>query len=204
MLDAVDLAAPVRDLVLESSDGSRSPLPLARWLGHATSEEEEVLAAARPWALDIGCGPGRHVAALTARGVPALGVDCVAGAVQLARARGAGVLEQSIFDPLPVAAWGSALLLDGNIGIGGDPAALLRRVAELLLHCGSALVELAPPGIPVSAPCVRVHDGVRAGPWFAWGQVGVNGIPELAARTGFDVARTWSAGARWFSELVRR
>ena len=39
------------------------------------------------------------------------------------------------------AAGATALLLDGNIGIGGDPGALLRRVADLLTPGGAVLVR---------------------------------------------------------------
>ena len=39
---------------------------------------------------------------------------------------GGPALRRSVFDPLPgEGRWGTALLLDGNIGIGGDPRALL-------------------------------------------------------------------------------
>ena len=41
--------------------------------------------------------------------------------------------------------WRSALLLDGNIGIGGRPARLLARIASLLAPGGAILVELAGP-----------------------------------------------------------
>ena len=38
--------------------------------------------------------------------------------------RGATVLQRDIFGPLPgEGRWGTALLFDGNVGIGGDPAA---------------------------------------------------------------------------------
>jgi hypothetical protein len=39
------------------------------------------------------------------------------------------------------------LLLDGNIGIGGDPHRLLRRVRELLTPTGRLLVELDVDGV---------------------------------------------------------
>jgi len=53
--------------------------------------------------------------------------------VRLARAHGVRVIKGSIFGPVTAAGtWASALLLDGNVGIGGDPVALLGRVSALL------------------------------------------------------------------------
>ena len=95
--------------------------------------------------LDIGCGVGRHLVALQRRGVGATGVEISSRAAQIARARGGEVIEGSIFEVPERASWGTALLLDGNIGIGGDPERLLTRVAGLLCPGGGALVELDPP-----------------------------------------------------------
>ena len=63
----------------------------------------------------------------------ALGLDAAAAASEIALARGAPVLQRSIFASVPGAGrWCSALLQDGNIGIGGDPEALLARIRALL------------------------------------------------------------------------
>lgn len=71
--------------------------------------------------LDVGCGQGRLVAELNARGIVALGVDLSRQAVNLAAARGACVLRRNVTDRLPLEGrWGTILLADGNIGIGGD------------------------------------------------------------------------------------
>ena len=93
--------------------------------------------------LDLGCGPGRLVAELAGRGVPALGVDVAPFALLLSRANGATALRRSIFDRLPGAGrWPHALLMDGNIGIGGDPGALLERLRTLIRpRVGELIVE---------------------------------------------------------------
>ena len=106
-------------------DGTRRRLPFERWLRRAADEEEQLLQWATGPVLDVGCGVGRHLTALGRRGVAATGVEISPRAVQIARARGAEVLEGSIFDHPTAGGWGSALLLDGNIGIGGDPERLL-------------------------------------------------------------------------------
>lgn len=72
--------------------------------------------------LDIGCGPGRMSQALAARGACVLGIDVVPEAVTLTRARGASALVCDVFAPvLGEGRWDTALLADGNIGIGGGP-----------------------------------------------------------------------------------
>src|SRR3984893_8515114 len=124
------------DLVYE--DGVRLPLELERWLGEPAPVDRELVGRVVPPVLDVGCGPGRHVVALAAAGIPALGLDVAPSAVHLARARGACVLERSVFARVPGAGrWATALLIDGNAGIGGDPEALLARIAALLRPGGS-------------------------------------------------------------------
>src|SRR5687768_14659686 len=141
-------------------DGRSLALPTGRWLGEPTPEEERVLDRAVGPVLDVGCGPGRHVLALKRRGVPALGVDVSPFAVRLARRRGAPAMEGSVFAALPGAGrWRSALLLDGNVGIGGDPAALLRRVAAVLSDDGRVLVEIGAPGSRTHVELVQLECG---------------------------------------------
>jgi len=70
------------------------------------------------------------------------------------------VLERSVFEPLPgERRWATVILLDGNIGIGGDPVVLLSRVTELLAADGMAVVEVEPPGATSTTMTVRVEDG---------------------------------------------
>jgi SAM-dependent methyltransferase len=185
---------------LRALDGSFA-VPGARWGRHASTSDELVLQRAAPPVLDIGCGPGRHVVALAEAGVPALGIDITRVALCAARARGALVLERSVFDRVPAAGrWGTCLLLDGNIGIGGDPASLLRRVVRLMRPGGSAIVELAPPGLRRSTCTVRLEFGSHAGPWFEWAQVAIDDVDVLASRAGAHVHDRWrSDDERWFA-----
>ncbi len=123
------------------------PLLADRWQGTATGDEREILDTLPGPVIDVGCGPGRHLEALGALGVPAMGVDTSPVAIGAARRRGGIALERSVFASVPAEGrWRSALLLDGNIGIGGDPVGLLRRVGELVELGGPVLVETRPPG----------------------------------------------------------
>jgi SAM-dependent methyltransferase len=95
--------------------------------------DESIMDSCRGPALDLGCGPGRLTAGLVARGSGALGVDVSAAAVRATRRRGAPAVRRDLFGPLPAEGlWRHALLVDGNIGIGGDPVRLLTRCAALL------------------------------------------------------------------------
>jgi SAM-dependent methyltransferase len=189
-------------LLLRDEAGRARPVPLDTWLGAAGAVDERVLDRARGPVLDVGCGPGRHVHALARRGVLAVGVDVSPVAVALARRRGATVLEASIFDRLPGAgSWRTSLLLDGNIGIGGRPDALLRRLAALLAPGGRVLVELDPPGVGVVRGRVRLEAGATTSDWFAWAHVGAEAIASPARAAGLRVAVRWRDGERWFAAL---
>jgi SAM-dependent methyltransferase len=191
-----------RSLLLRDEAGGTRALPLDTWLGSAGAVDERVLDRARGPVLDVGCGPGRHVHALARRGVLAVGVDVSPVAVALARRRGASVLEASIFDRLPGAGrWRTALLLDGNIGIGGRPDALLRRLVALLAAGGTVLVELDPPGTGVARRRVRLEAGATASDWFAWAHVGAEAIAIPARAAGLRVAVRWHDEGRWFAAL---
>jgi SAM-dependent methyltransferase len=186
------------------SDGTVMALPLDRYLGPADATDERLLIDVPGPVLDVGCGPGRHLHALAARGVFALGVDLSPVAVDLARGGGARAIVASIFDELPGnGTWRSALLLDGNIGIGGAPARLLARIGALLGDEGEVLVELDPPDTATAAVRARIETPRRVSSWFPWARVSAAGIGPVARAGGFEVAASWSLGERWFARLSR-
>jgi SAM-dependent methyltransferase len=201
---AIALADTSRPLIARGPTGAARPVGLARWLEPAGVVDDRVLERVRGPVLDIGCGPGRHVHALARRGVLAVGVDVSAAAVSLARRRGAVALQASVFDHLPGAGrWRTALLLDGNIGIGGSPALLLARVASLLAPGGEVLAELAPPGQGIHRHELRLEHGHVSSTWFAWATVSVDAVGEPATAAGLTVSESWCDGRRWFARMVR-
>jgi SAM-dependent methyltransferase len=178
---------------------------VGRWLGPVTDVDERVLERATGPVLDVGCGPGRHVHALALRGVLAVGVDISPAAVRLARLRGVRVIEQSIFARIPGAGtWRSALLLDGNVGIGAQPALLLGRLASLLAPRGEVLVELDPPGTGIKRVRVRLEHGEFRSAPFDWALVAFDAIRGPARSAGFEVVERWRDGDRWFGRLRLR
>lgn len=183
-------------------DGTRLPLPLERYLGPADPTDELLLQGLRGPVLDVGCGPGRHLHALAGQGVFALGVDLSPVAVELARGRGTRAIVASIFDELPGAGgWRNALLLDGNVGIGGSPTRLLVRIRKLLRDDGELLLELEPSDVRTGATFARIEtcDGVSS--WFRWARVSISDLEWLANAADFRVRSSWSLAGRFFARL---
>ena len=194
---------PAPPAKLRLADGTLETLPLDRWLGPVDAADAEVLKLAAGPVIDLGCGPGRHAAALRAAGTAALGVDFSPVAISIARRRGAAVMLGDLFTGVPHAGrWRTALLLDGNVGIGGAPEALLRRTCELLAPAGSALVELDAPGAPTYRTRVRIEASGVVSCWFSWARVGVDGIEALARSAGLSADDAFSTRGRWFARLL--
>ncbi|MGH8934490.1 MAG: class I SAM-dependent methyltransferase [Egibacteraceae bacterium] len=182
--------------------GETITLDLARWLGDATAAERRLLDMAVPPVLDIGCGPGRLAADLRRRGVAVLGIDVAPGAVSRTSDRGVPVLRRSVFDDVPGAGrFGSALLVDGNMGIGGDPMRLLRRVRHLLRPGGLALVEVEPPGAVTRRLDVRLDTVSGVSDWSAWAQVGADDVAWIGVAAGYALIEVVAAEDRWFAVL---
>jgi SAM-dependent methyltransferase len=187
---------------IEHADGGRTPLGIDDWL-HDAPGDASILDRCHGPTLDVGSGPGRLTVALSERGVPTLGIDITPFAVQMARDAGALALLRDVFGRVPGAGrWVTVLLADGNIGIGGDPVSLLRRVSELLCPGGQAIVEVLPPGSELHKEQVRLRHEGTVSAWFPWAYVGTDQIAEVAGSAGLKLADTWNAEGRWFAALT--
>jgi SAM-dependent methyltransferase len=158
------------------------------WCSEASALERNLLHSLQGPVLDIGCGPGRMLSAARSLGMSALGIDTSAEAVGLACGRGTRALKQSVFSPVPQAGhWGSALLLDGNIGIGGNVGRLLRRCRQLIAPRGTLLVEVDPDDhLDVAyRALLQDRDGNRSEP-FAWARTGTEGLAARAPEAGWN------------------
>ena len=101
--------------------------------------------------LDVGCGGGRHLAALRRRGVPAFGLDFSSDLLVAAKARpelpGRLVRADMRAPPIAPGSCGAVLLLFTAFGYFSDEenAACLKSLAELLLPGGVLILDLPDP-----------------------------------------------------------
>ncbi|MFE3736986.1 class I SAM-dependent methyltransferase [Streptomyces sp. NPDC059134] len=198
-------------LFLRRSDGRLLPLEVERWCAAPDTADLTVLERCRGSVLDIGCGPGRIVTALAARRATVLGIDVSPAAVARTVHTGGRAVVGSVFEPLPrEGRWDTGLLLDGNIGIGGDPRALLARAAHVLGPSASLIVETAWPDGAETEDLderfqARVDNGAGAsGPVFTWARLGAGALVRHTRTTGWTPAERWTAGGRSFVALRRQ
>jgi SAM-dependent methyltransferase len=188
----------------ERGAASTSTMDVARWNAGADDADLTLLGSVTGPVLDIGCGPGRMVRAAAGLGLEVLGVDVSPTAVAIAREAGLPVLERSVFDALPgEGRWQTALLVDGNVGIGGDVPALLARCRSLLSATGEIVVELHPDDARDKTYTGRLVDARGAeSELFPWAEIGLRPITALAARLGFTLAQSWTIDGRTFCRLA--
>jgi len=202
-VDAMDAAFAGHPAELVDAFGTTSPLAVHRWSADADAVDQALFVrSCHGTTLDVGCGPGRLTAALAARAVHAMGIDISAEAVRQTRGRGAAAIRGDVFAHVPGAGtWDHAILADGNVGIGGDPARLLGRVSELIRPDGTILVELAGPGTGVVQQIVQVRVGERLSVPFAWAHLGVDAIADVAVAAGLRVRHITSLAGRYAASL---
>jgi SAM-dependent methyltransferase len=205
-------------LTLVDDSGRERRVDAAGWCRPHLPGDAGLLARCAGTTLDVGCGPGRLTAALHRAGVPALGIDLSRVAVRLARRRGATALRRDVFGPVP-GRWRHVLLADGNIGIGGDPASLLRRCRALLTDGGRIHAELTAPGSRTWAGPATLRAAGGDAAWrpaggeaalrpaggeaaFRWAEVAADQVADVAGPAGLRVAETWTEAGRWFTTLT--
>jgi SAM-dependent methyltransferase len=194
-------------LQLVEPSGAEVVVAAAEWVNELRAGDESLLDRCHGATLDVGCGPGRLTAALVHRGHGphgVLGVDVSAEAVRQAQRRGAPALRRDVFSPLPrEGQWQTVLLADGNVGIGGDPAALLSRCRRLLHRDGAVLMEVTAPGSLSWAGQVTLRLDDRCSDPFPWARIGADDVAEVAACGRLRVLDVWTEAQRWFAQLIR-
>ncbi|MFJ2370388.1 class I SAM-dependent methyltransferase [Microbacterium sp. NPDC087665] len=192
-------------LIEQAADGGRR-IEIARFLAAADAADESVVERIRGPVLDVGCGPGRLLHAAIRAGLLGLGVDVSRTAVEHARERGLPALQLSVFEPLPQeGAWETLLLLDGNIGIGGEPIALLARCAQIISPWGSICAEVDPdPDADRGYEATVVDDDGRSSSPFPWYDIGAAAVRKRVQGTALEIVEEWTASGRAFVRLGRR
>lgn len=180
-------------------------MDVARWSDDADPTDVSLLEGVTGAVLDIGCGPGRMVKAAMALGLAALGIDVSPTAIDIASEAGLMVLKRSVFERLPrEGSWGLALLVDGNIGIGGDPTALMKRCAELIADDGSIVVEVHSDrqhDLSYHGTIVDMHG--NQSDEFPWSEIGSSALEGRAYPLGLELEGSWETGGRAFCRFVR-
>jgi glycosyltransferase A (GT-A) superfamily protein (DUF2064 family) len=212
LVDARPQLAPDRmfDRVFSGADtvvlaGAASlELDVRRWSGEADPVDLMVVARCEPPVVDLGCGPGRMLVALNRSGRPALGVDMSEVAVATTRRRGGLALHRRLAERLPAEGrWGTVLLVDSNVGIGGDIEGLLLRCCELIGPGGLVICEVDPaPDRYEVQQVVLTVDGAASAP-LPWSRIGARALAQFAARMDLLVVEEWTAGERVFVSLRR-
>ncbi len=197
-------------LLVRAVGRSFTRLALHRWCSAADAADRAALDRLRiglpagAGVLDMGCGPGRHAGYLHHAGLDVLGVDTSAAAVALTRRAGAAALRADVLGPLPGLScrWDGVLLLDGNIGIGGDPRRLLSQAAGLLAPAGRLLVELDPDSVTDCRRLQLSRGGLLSAP-FRWARLAAADLEGAAGGLGLAITDVWRQDGRHFSLLTR-
>jgi hypothetical protein len=93
--------------------------------------------------------------------------------------------------------WDTALLADGNIGIGGDPVALLARTRALIRPGGRVVIEVRGPGVALKVLWATLESGQSSSKPFRWAVVGMDDIADIAGQAGLTVLSQHEIEGRW-------
>ena len=184
---------------------TRITMDVSRWNADADAADLTLLSRVTGPMLDIGCGPGRMVRAATDLGMLAVGIDVSAAALEIASNLGGSFFQCSVFDRVPgEGVWQTTLLVDGNVGIGGDILSLLARCRELLSASGEIVVELNPNANHEDYYFAEVVDthGNRSDP-FPWAEIGLNRLRDMLDRLGLELVQSWEMDGRAFCRLAK-
>ena len=95
-------------------------------------------------------------------------------------------------------------MADGNIGIGGDPVALLERAADLVAPDGRVVVDIAPWGNGVVTRHVHLETSHGRSGRFPWTTVGADAIQAVAHAAGLGQATEHRYADRWWAVVEAR
>lgn len=156
--------------------------------------------------LDLGAGAGRVALHLQERGLAVTAVESSPGAAEVCRRRGvADVRVHDLNDPPADRAWGTVLLLCGNLGLGGSWEGNRRLLATLADRCapGAVLVGDSVDGRPRPQVRLRIrHDGVVT-PWWDQRNLAADEVGALVDGSGWTLEEQRVEGVEHWVRLRR-
>jgi len=177
-------------------------------------EVEEFIQALSPGSrvVDLGCGNGRHLAVLAARGMKGIGLDASRALLQRARESGPVVCGDLARLPFPPSIADAGLLVACLHHLGRtDRIQVLREVRRVLRHGGRILISVwcleqtrfstLPPaidgrGVDTEVPWRR-RDGVTVQRFYHL--YAEDELPEEMKQTGLHVEKYFRAGENYFA-----
>ena len=141
--------------------------------------------------LDIGCGAGRILRYLSAKGYAVVGIDIDPPLIQLCREFGDGPVHVASWEKMePLGQFDSLLLLNRSIGIGGNLAGVKRLLAQCAASASSSGVlffdsyEIAGP-TGILERTLRYKYRGQYGEAFPWIYFRYEIASQLLAETGW-------------------
>ncbi len=188
-----------------ASSTTRVTMDVSRWNADADYADLTLLSRVTGPVLDIGCGPGRMVRAAMSLGMHAVGIDVSAAALEIASDLGGSFFRGSVFDRVPgEGMWQTTLLVDGNVGIGGDIPSLLARCRELLSPTGEIVIELnADAGHEEHYFAEVVDSHGNRSDSFPWAEIGLDRLCLMLQPLGLELVQSWEIDGRAFCRLAK-
>lgn len=190
-----------------AADGTAFVLPISEWATPADGADTQLfLDRCTGPTLDVGCGPGRLVGALLDRDYPVMGIDVSAEAVRQTRQQGSPAVHGDVLSDSydgDARLWQHIILADGNIGIGGNPVRLLRRLAQQLQSDGTVLVELDRSDTGLVTDQIQLRTKHQLSDPFVWARVGIDAIEAIATEAGLRLRDVLEVQGRTVAALVR-
>ena len=191
---------PVK-LLIEAAQGVKDVHPTAIY-AHPYEKwpvlHQQMVRLARGLVLDLGCGVGRHLLYLQAKGLQVVGLEIAPGLAKACSERGAEHVMVADMRCLPFrdASFDTIMCLGNTLGVGGSPAGVLAILRELLRIArpgGLLLVDAwDPTGLRLEGPLIvriRFVYGQMVGPWFDFYNMAPREAISLIREAGWRVER---------------
>lgn len=217
-------------VVVERDDGRVEPMPASGFLADARRwppRDREAMRAVLGRVLDVGCGGGRHLLHLEARGHDCVGIDTSPGAVEACRRRGVADVRRMAVGEVSsdLGVFDTVLLLGGNLGLlGGWEAGrrLLGRLSETTSDRGRVVADTIDLslseepadrayvernrelGRPVGQARLRVRYKAWATAWFDYLFVGRDELEALCRGTGWSVHKVIEGQTPAYGVVLRK